>query len=280
MQVPIFPSGHFYSPIVNTDTLTTDKSDDYWVRPGVCAGIDFNPARQLEILQTWFPRFIGSYDYPDEGEPFDPKGYFNLNDQFGVLDSRALFVFLQAVRPKRMIEVGSGFSSLLVADVNQRFLGNACEFTCIEPYPREFLKRGVPGMSRLLIERVERVDPAEFTRLEAGDILFIDSSHVAKTGSDVNFLFFEVLPLLRPGVLVHVHDIFLPLEYPRQWVISDNRSWNEQYVLQALLMYSTRFKVMFGCAYAATHLGSAVVAALARPDGHGMGGGSLWIEVQ
>jgi hypothetical protein len=138
----------------------------------------------------------------------------------------------------------------------------------------------VPGVSRLIEQRVELVDHGEFTQLEAGDILFIDSSHVSKTGSDVNFLFFEVLPLLKPGVIVHVHDIFLPDDYPRPWVIDDNRSWNEQYVLRALLMYSTRFRVLFGCAHAATAHSEAVIRALARSDGCGMGGGSLWLQVE
>ena len=280
MQNPIFPPGHFYSPIVNTDDLAAEEGQRLWSPRSDCPGIDFGRTRQAEILQQWFPQFIADYDYPDEGDPSVPAGFFNNNDQFGVLDAPTLFVFLRKLRPKRVIEIGSGFSSLLIADVNERFLEGSCEFTCIEPYPRNFLRQGVRGISRLLVERVQRVDPQEFKQLAAGDILFIDSSHVSKTGSDVNFLFFEILPLLKPGVLVHVHDIFLPLEYPRQWVIGDNRSWNEQYVLQALLMYSTRFQIMFGCAYAASQLGHLVVAALARADGHGMGGGSLWLEVQ
>jgi hypothetical protein len=101
---------------------------------------------------------------------------------------------LRARRPRRLIEVGSDFSSLLTADVNRRFLDGALDFTCIEPYPREFLKRGVPGIARLVESRVERVGLGTFAALEPGDVLFIDSSHVAKTGSDVNFLYFEVLP--------------------------------------------------------------------------------------
>jgi hypothetical protein len=121
---------------------------------------------------------------------------------------------------------------------------------------------------------------ALFESLQAGDVLFIDSSHVAKTGSDVNYLFFEVLPRLAPGVIIHVHDIPLPLEYPQHWAISENRSWNEQYLLRALLMYSYAFKPIFGCSYAQLRFPDDVRAALALPSGRGYGGGSLWIRRQ
>lgn len=242
-------------------------------------GIDFRPEKHVEILTTWFPEFLPHYAYPDEGDPNAPTSFYSLNDQFAWLDARALYVFLCKLRPARVIEVGSGFSSLLIADVNERLLDGACDFVCIEPYPREFLKRGVSGVSRLIQERVENVPLSEFTRLDRGDVLFIDSSHVAKTGSDVLYLFFQVMPMLKPGVVVHIHDIFLPAEYPKQWVIEQNRSWNEQYLLQALLMYSTRYRVLFGSAYAAATHPDDVVAALARDDGHGMSGGSFWIEI-
>ncbi len=279
MRAPIFPYGHFYSPIVDTEDVQR-RADRIWSPRESLHGIDFNLGKHLEILRNWFPEFIAEYDYPDAGDSQNPAGFFSLNDQFSWLDARMLYVLLRKMRPTNIIEVGSGFSSLLIADVASRHLNAQCNFTCIEPYPREFLTRGVPGISRLITERVENLDLTEFSRLQGGDILFIDSSHVAKTGSDVVFLFFEVLPLLKPGVFVHILDIFLPSEYPQEWVIDQNRSWNEQYLLQALLTFSTRFRVIFGSAYAATHHGNAVVAALARPDGHGMGGGSFWIEVQ
>jgi len=275
----LFPDGHFYSPVVDPNVLAEHAERLWPQQPETMSGIDLNDDSHRRVLQEWFPKFIADYDYPDHGEPFAPTGYFNLNDQFAWLDARTLFVFLRQFRPRRMIEVGSGYSSLLVADVNRRFLDSSCNFTCIEPYPRKFLTDGVPGITRLIQQKVENVDAAEFSALDRGDILFIDSSHIAKTGSDVLFLFFDVLPRLRPGVLIHVHDIFLPLEYPKAWAIDDNRSWNEQYLLRALLMFSTRFRVLFGCAYAATCFGADVVRALARPDGYGMGGGSLWIEV-
>ncbi len=270
-----FPIGHFYSPIVDPATL----SETLFAARRDLAGIDFQHERHRQILREWFPLYLPDYDYPDEGDVHEPTSYFHNNDQFSWLDPRALYVILRHLRPRRIIEVGSGFSSLLIADVAQRYLPGS-RFCCIEPYPRAFLLRGVPGIHELLVERAENLPAQIFEGLGAGDVLFIDSSHVAKTGSDVNFLFFDVLPRLAPGVLIHVHDIFLPLEYPKVWVIDENRSWNEQYVLQALLMYSTRFEVLFGSAYAAAVLGEEVIAALNRPDGHGMSGGSFWLRVR
>jgi hypothetical protein len=110
------------------------------------------------------------------------------------------------------------------------------------------------------------------------DVLFIDSSHVAKTGSDVNFLYFDVLPRLAKGVNVHVHDIFLPHDYPRHWVVDEKRSWNEQYLLRALLMYSSAFQVVFGCSYAFYAFPTLVQRALAFPDGRAFAGGSFWMR--
>ena len=177
-----------------------------------------------------------------------------------------------------MIEVGSGFSSLLTAHVNHNYLEDSIDFSCVEPYPREFLKKKIPGLNDVTIEKVENVDKAVFRALEAGDVLFIDSSHIAKTGSDVNFLFFEILPILKKGVRIHIHDIFLPHEYDKQWVLEENRSWNEQYVLRALLMYSDTFKVLFGCNNAYDKHPDLVAKALNLKKQQSLSGASFWIE--
>jgi predicted O-methyltransferase YrrM len=272
-----FPDGHFYSPVVNVDDL---RDAPLWETPREVLGIDFNEASHLEILSLLFPRFIGFYSY-EEMAPSDDEAldrYYTQNSQFSWLDSRALFVLMTAWKPRRLIEVGSGYSSLLMADINCRMLGGECTITCIEPYPRPFLRKGIPGLSQLIERRVQDVPLERFEELRAGDILFIDSSHVAKTGSDVNYLLFEVLPRLRPGVMIHIHDIFLPLEYPREWVLQDNRSWNEQYLVRGLLMYSTAFRVRFGSTYAALRFPAEVKNALNLASGRFFGGGSLWIE--
>jgi hypothetical protein len=218
------------------------------------------------------------YDYPDVLDAAsDSTRFYTDNSQFGWLDARALFVLLRTWKPWRIIEVGSGFSSLLIADVNRRWFDERIDFTCIEPYPRPFLTAGLAGMSTLIEAPVQSVPLTEFGALEAGDILFIDSSHVSKTGSDVNFLYFQVLPQLKPGVHVHIHDIFLPQDYPPEWVIGERRSWNEQYIVHALLMYSSGFRVDFACNYAFLAFPHLVADALALPNGLAFGGGSLWL---
>ena len=277
MKLP-FPPGHFYSPIVDTEALAKERARIWPADPQIL-GIEFDDASHRHVLQDILPRQLPAYDYPETLPDSDTlTSFYTRNSQFSWLDARSLFALLREWRPRRIVEVGSGYSSLLMADVNRRFLDDDCEITCIEPYPRPFLQAGVPGIARLLVQRVQEVPLREFSRLEAGDVLFIDSSHVAKTGSDVNHLYFEVLPRLAPGVRIHVHDIFLPHDYPQDWAVTDNRSWNEQYLLRALLMYSQAFRVVFGCSYAFHRFPEEVRAALALPSAAAFGGGSFWME--
>lgn len=260
-----YPDGHYYSPVCDPADLSTRISELWPAKPPAALGIDMNDAYHRTVLSEWFPKYIAEFDYPEAGDEEHATHYFTANGQFQSLDARALFVLLREWKPKRLIEVGSGFSSLLCVDIKRRFL-NDMEITCVEPYPRPFLST-IPDIN-LIQRRVEKISLDFFAQLQAGDILFIDSSHVAKTGSDVNFLVFEVLPRLKQGVRIHFHDIFLPGEYLKDWVITQNRSWNEQYVLRALLMYSTAFSVLFGSAY----------AKLTFPEIFPLHGGSLWIE--
>lgn len=271
------PPGHFYSPIVDVQEVAA-KRERLWGADPVVDGIDWNDAGHRQLLTEVFPKYLPLYDYPEdlpEGSP--PATFYTQNPQFSWMDARALFVLLHAWRPRRVIEVGSGYSSLLMADVNRRWFDCAMHVTCIEPYPRSFLTDRIDGLSCLVEKKVQDVPLDEFAQLGEGDILFIDSSHVTKTGSDVNRLYFDVLPALAPGVRIHVHDVFLPHEYPEQWVLKDNRSWNEQYLVRALLMYSDGLRVEFGSSYAFHAFPDLVVRALAHPKGHGFGGGSLWL---
>ena len=274
-----FLPGHFYSPDIDPDELAQRQNELWPAVPRPVLGIGFDDDLHRSVLTDVFPRFMPEYDFVEKADQVtNAYDFFTQNSQFSWLDARAAFVLLRAWKPKRIIEVGSGFSSLLMADINRRFCNSGCELTCIEPYPRPFLKAGVPGLTRLIEEKAQDVALALFESLEPGDVLFIDSSHVSKTGSDVNYLYFEVLPRLKPGVKIHIHDIFLPHDYPKDWVLDEARSWNEQYVLRGLLMYSTAFKVVFGNSFAFAKMPDLVKQALALPGGGGFGGGSLWIE--
>ena len=150
-------------------------------------------------------------------------------------------------QPKRIVEVGSGYSSAVMLDTNELFFDNNIKLTFVEPYPdrlKGLLKSGDNKFVELLEDNVQNVDLNIFMQLEAGDFFFIDSSHVSKTDSDLNHLLFIVLPVLKPGVMIHFHDIFYPFEYPAAWVLA-GRNWNEDYLLRSFLMYNSNFKIEF-----------------------------------
>lgn len=270
----LFPIGHFYSPIIDPADLRARESR-IWAHVDEMSGIDMNVLEQFKLLQALEP-YTRDIEWPVE-QPDDPTRYFYGNDQYPVLDAEFLHAALRHFRPKAMIEVGSGWSSLITAEVNRTHLGRAMEFSCIEPYPRQFLIDGVDGITQLVRQRVEDVELSFFDRLGDSDILFIDSSHVSKAGSDVNYLFFEVLPRLRPGVIVHIHDIFLPDEYPKEWVIDQGRNWNEQYVVRAFLQFNTEWQLIWAAHFMGTRYTSSVQATFPRYPLFG-GGGSIWLR--
>ena len=272
--MPGFPNGHFYSPVIDVADLIGRKEALWPAAPALPAGVDLNLEAQRSFLAE-AASVAGDYDYASsESGEAAPHRFSEPNGLFESLDARALYCMLRMRAPAKLLEVGSGHSSLLAADVNVRWLGGQTDIVCIEPYPPEFLSELPAGIRQLIPERAERLGLEPFLALERGDILFIDSSHVSKTGSDVNFLYLEVLPRLAPGVIIHVHDIFIPTEYPQGWVLEEQRSWNEQYLLQALLMYSSAFRVIFGSHFAHLYLAKEVEATFDGPRG----GGSFWFE--
>jgi hypothetical protein len=152
---------------------------------------------------------------------------------------------IRFLKPKRIIEIGSGFSSAVMLDTNELFFNNQINLTFIEPYPERLfslISEKDKNATHIIQNEVQSVPLETFAQLQAGDILFIDSSHIIKTGSDVNYVIFEVLPILKPGVLIHFHDIFYPFEYPKEWVYA-GRNWNEDYFLKAFLMYNETFEI-------------------------------------
>lgn len=271
------PLGHFYSPIGDPSALAAG-SDRLWGASAPESPVDMQAEAQRTLLRDVMPPLIQGWDYPEHADPADPTRYHLGNSQFSHADGRALQALLRHWRPSRFVEVGSGYSTLLAADVRRRHLPGM-SLTAIEPFPRPFL-HGLPGLDALRVEPVQDTPMAVFEALEAGDVLFIDSSHVLKTGSDLAHLVARVLPRLRSGVRIHFHDVFLPDEYPRQWVVDLNRSWNEQYVLEAMLVNGDRYRVVFATHFALTRLAADAAAAFSTLAGHPYAGGSLWIEVR
>ena len=273
-QPSLFPPGHFYSPIPDLKDIL-GRANKIWKKTRELPGIDWREEHQLALLSE-IASYVPGIDFP-VSNPDDPTRYYYKNDQFPALDAEFLHALIAHTKPKRFIEVGSGFSSLITAEANRKLFGSSIEFICIEPYPRQFLIDGVPGIRRLVAEKVEDVDLSLFSELAAGDILFIDSSHVSKVGSDVNHLFFEVIPRLKPGVLIHIHDIFLPNEYPQQWVIDQGRHWNEQYLVRAFLQFNRSFEIVWAAAYMIEFHSERLKEVFPRFPRLG-GGGSLWLR--
>jgi len=276
MTEPAFPNGHFYSPIVDAAEAIKDACR-IWPATKDIRGVDLNSAEHDRLLREVFPSLVSAFDYPTSGPDDDTLDHFyDFNGQFERQDPRVAFCMLRMIRPRRIVEVGSGYSTLLMMDVNRRFLGGSASITCVEPFPRPFLRRALAASSIELIEdRAQAVDESVFAALSAGDVLFIDSSHVTKTGSDVNRLILEILPILAPGVYVHFHDIFLPLDYPQRWVVELGFSWNEQYMLQAFLAFNSRYSIIYGSAIAREHHVDALESFLKGSPTHG---GSLWLR--
>jgi hypothetical protein len=167
---------------------------------------------------------------------------------FSYSDAISLLGMLLELSPRQLIEVGSGHSSCVAMDTNDLFLNRSMKMKFIEPYPQRLLSILQPeDRYRSCVEQVRLQNaPLEwFTRLEAGDVLFIDSSHVGKLGSDVNHCFFAIFPALASGVYIHIHDVFYPFEYPSSWIIDQNRSWNEAYLLHAFLQYNSAHEIVY-----------------------------------
>lgn len=243
-QPRFVPPGHFYSPIPSPAEIAEHAQFDWGVES--LPGIDLRADEQRALLE----RFAKGYpDLPFEEERVEGLRYHYGNPNYGHSDAIFLVSMIRELQPKRFIEVGSGDSSCALLDANDRYLDGKLEVTFIEPYPaylQSLLGEQEAAGIRLLESRLQDVDLAEYERLESGDILFIDSTHVSKVGSDVNHLVFEILPRLKPGVHVHIHDIFWPFEYPNGW-LAEGRAWNENYLLRAFLEFNPDYEiVLFG----------------------------------
>ena len=236
-----WPPGHFYSPVPSLDEVRA-REDRVFAVPRSVPGVDLREDAQLALVDELAPYCA---DQPFTAERSPGLRYHFENPFFGAGDGIVLHCLLRHLRPPRVVEIGSGFSSALMLDTDERFLGPRTSFTFVDPYPERLLELlgDESGDRAELIDRpVQDIAVDFFDQLRAGDVLFIDSTHVAKVGSDVNVLLLDVLPRLAPGVWVHVHDILYPFEYPRDWIYG-GRSWNEAYLLRAFLAFNTSFRI-------------------------------------
>ena len=269
--------GHFYSPVPDLEDLEHRRESIF--RPGrvPLPGIDLEEERQLALLTDLAP-LAAEIDLPEH--PTDGWRYHWRNDGFGDADGITFASVLRHWRPSRYVEIGSGWTSALALDVNDRFLGGAMQLTFIDPYPERLLRILRPHdhlRADIRAEPVQAVELPVFEGLQRGDVLFIDSTHVARTGGDVVHDVFEILPRLASGVRIHFHDVFYPFEYPQDWVFA-GRAWNEQYLIRALLSYNTRYRIALWPSMLATLHPGPLRDAL--PMAMPYGGGSLWLEVR
>ena len=238
---------NFYSPI--PDLRELELEDDVWSKRSKLVGIDINEDGQMKLLQRFQLSYKNEYDKFPINRTATSHEYFLKNGVFQCIDAEILYCMIRHFKPRRILEVGSGNSTYLMAQAVAKNREQDCQYACdlvaIDPYPNSTLQAGFPGLSRLIDQKVQSVPLSEFTALSADDVLFIDSSHVLKTGSDVQYEYLEILPRLAKGVIIHIHDIFLPEEYPKGWLLDHHRFWNEQYILQALLSYNDCFKVLW-----------------------------------
>jgi hypothetical protein len=239
---------HFYIPIPDKEDLPAD----YWERHSDLVGIDMNDLCAVEHLNCIFPLYLDEFRaiFPNERTK-DTRKFYLINGGYMAIDAHVYYAMIRHYKPKRIIEIGAGNSTLLAGAAcleNYKETGKSVDYCAIDPYPQSIIDKGVPGLTRLITSKVQDIDMDYFTSLEENDILFIDSSHVLRSGNDVEYEYMEILPRLVPGVLVHIHDISLPKSYPR--VYFDNQLyWNEQFLLQAFLTFNSRFKVIWAGNY-------------------------------
>lgn len=240
---------HFYQPIPDTRKL----QNNLWLKNSELVGVDLNVKKQLELLSSFVLNYKVEYDIFPKNQTDIPHQYYSCNDFFGSVDGEILYSMIRHFKPKKVFEIGSGFSTYASAQAILRNKSEnddcAGELIAFEPYPNDVLKAGFPGLSKLVPKEIQAINISKFSDLKENDILFIDSSHVLNIGSDVQYEFLEILPRLNKGVLIHIHDVFLPSEYPKEWVLDNFIFWNEQYLLQAFLEFNDSFEVIWSANY-------------------------------
>lgn len=235
---------HYYSPIPDE----SDLSAAYWADISKLVGVEIDPEIPMALVDGPLARFFAEFRQQFGVEPGDPgsSAYTLINGVYMAVDAHLYYGLIRHLKPRKIIEIGSGQSTRLAAAAARRNTEDdrsACKITAIEPYPPESL-RALSSEVDIVVAKLQSVDLAIFDALAENDILFINSTHVLREGNDVQTIYLEILPRLRNGVYVHVHDISLPERYPQEY-FKQGLFWNEQYLLQAFLAFNERFTVVW-----------------------------------
>jgi len=245
-QIGVFPIvDHYYEPLFRFDKLnhlTHPRNLD----------IDWNEQTQLNILSQF------NYKHELENLPADgcldkQLAYYYNNGSYSGIDAEYLYCLVRTIKPRKIIEIGSGFSTLLMTAAIKKNISdhsiNKTEIICVEPYEMPWLeKMGI----KVLREKVESIPLSFFADLKENDILFIDSSHIIRPQGDVLYELLNILPVIKPGVIIHFHDIFSPFDYPERWMKEEFRMWNEQYILEALLTHNKKYEIIGSLSFIGT----------------------------
>ncbi|MGI8640396.1 MAG: class I SAM-dependent methyltransferase [Pyrinomonadaceae bacterium] len=236
------PPGHFYSPIPSNEDISAHQAS--FIIPKNIPGIDLNEPEQWRYYD-FIKSFYAEMPFPETKT--DGIRYSFDGPNYGYSDAICYYGMIRHLKPRRIVEIGSGYSSCVALDTNELFLSGSMELTCIEPYPElllSIIKEEDQTAMSIIPSKLQDVNLETFSALAAGDILFVDSTHISKLASDVNRILFEILPALNSGVFIHFHDIHYPFEYIPEWV-EQNRAWNEAYLLRAFLQYNEAFEIVF-----------------------------------
>lgn len=267
--------GHFYSPIVSLRKIKSNE-DQIWNQvTDMIPGVDLRIQEQIQFAKSLSAHYS---KLPFQDEKVEGLRYQYQNDYYSYTDSIILSTIMLQLQPQRIIEVGSGYSSAVMLDINDKFFQGKIDLTFIEPFQinrlNALINKEDHSNTKILVEEVQKVDLNVFRELKAGDIFFVDTSHVVKTGSELNYILFEILPVLAKGVYIHFHDVFYPFEYPKKWVYG-GRNWNEDYFLRAFLMYNSDFQIEIFGDFLHKHRPEAFAEMpLTSKDA----GGSLWLQ--
>lgn len=271
----LYPPGHFSSPIPNIREIFSREGEIFDQSVRDIPGIDLREHQQVNLLHALSKYYV---DLPFTPNSIRPRRYYYENDFFSYGDAIILFSMLRHYRSRRVVEIGSGFSSAVMLDTKELFLGDSIDLTFVEPNPHRLLgllKEHGKAECHIIQKRVQDIDLSIIESLDENDLLFVDSSHVLKMGSDVGYIIFHILPRLKRGVIVHFHDIPWPFEYSKEWLVR-GMIWNEAYFLRSFLQYNDAFPILYFNAYMYKFhreiLRQKMPLCLQNP------GGSLWLK--
>lgn len=271
-----WPNGHFYSPVHSLEDLkyfdkVVKKSQAEFTKsiPG------FSEKRMIDEFNS-LKKYFREFPFPEEDD--GKNRFYQKNPAISLMDGLVLYSMMRLKTPKRIIEIGSGYTSALMMDVNDRLFDGKIKITFVEPYPENLLsrmKKGDKSKYKIIKKGVQFVSTDIFKTLKKNDILFIDSTHVSKFNSDVNYELFNILPILNSGVIIHFHDILDGFEYPLYW-LEKGWAWNEAYLLRAYLTGNKDYNVLLMTNYLTNR--QPELLKKSYPKGDVLNGGDLWIQ--